>query len=268
MLLSEQSDGDESMELKEKIRHGWDVSAEGFSKIVVAPEFEMPGRGVWTDLILEKAPGEGSLKILDVGTGPGLFATILSLAGHQVTGIDISEPMLDQAKENSAKYGVRPEILLMNSEDIEFADNMFDMIVSRNVVWTMVNPEAAYEKWLKCLKPGGRVVVFDEGHEARPTDQLPEPPRAYDEERGRKYFERFGEMPPVSYSNYEEARGFKKDLKLSYAARPNWDLRQMKSLGYVNLTWDNITERKNYNEKLKFLYGHTFCFRLCGDKMK
>ena len=255
------------MELKERIRHGWDVSAEGFSKIIVAPDFEEPGRSVWQELLLEKAPASGKLRILDVGTGPGLFAVILSMKGHQVTGIDISDEMLSQARDNAARYNQSPEFIRMESESLDFPEETFDLIVSRNVVWTMSDPEKTYSLWMKCLKKGGRVIVIDGGHPARkPGEPVEAPSDAYREKRKEEYIRRFHENPPISYSNYEEARGFKRDLALSYEERPQWDIETMKRLGYVNIQCDDITARKNYNEKLKFLYSNDYEFRLCGDK--
>lgn len=128
------------MNLQEKITNGWEISAKGYSNIV-QDDFHSPGREIWTDLILSRAPQKGPMEILDVGTGPGVFATILSLAGHHLTGIDISPKMLEQAKANSARYGVSPTYLLMNSQELTFAENSFDMIVSRDVVWIMEHPE-------------------------------------------------------------------------------------------------------------------------------
>lgn len=146
-----------------KITNGWEISAKGYSNIV-QDDFHSPRREIWTDLILSGAPQKGPMEILDVGTGPGVFATILSLAGHHLTGIDISPKMLEQAKANSARYGVSPTYLLMNSQELTFAENSFDMIVSRDVVWIMEHPEEVYASWLRILKPGGRIVVFDSGH--------------------------------------------------------------------------------------------------------
>ena len=43
------------------------------------------------------------MNILDVGTGPGFFAIILTLAGHNVVGIDITEEMIQRAKVNAQR---------------------------------------------------------------------------------------------------------------------------------------------------------------------
>lgn len=243
--------------LQERITHGWQVSAEGYSQRVVVNDFELPGRKVWTDAILSKAPCPGTMDILDIGTGPGVFATILSMAGHRVTGIDISTNMLEQARQNSARMDVSPKYLLMNSQDLNFPDNSFDMIVSRYVVWTIKEPELAYKSWLRCLKPGGRVVVFDASHERESVTQ---------EERNKLYFEKFGELPHVSYKNYEEARGFGRELKLRHEMRPEWDVATMEKLGYTNIVWENVAEKVSYSERERIINMGKCFFRLCGDK--
>lgn len=253
------------MELQERVTHGWDISAEGFSKHVVAEEFDDPGRSVWTELILSMAPKEGPLDILDAGTGPGLFAIILAMAGHRTTGIDISSKMLAQAKENAARMGVAPTFRMMNSQNPDFLDNSFDLIVSRNVMWTIVEPEEAYENWFRCLKPGGRVIVFDQGHRA--GEQGARTILSYDE-KNLEYLEKFGELPPMSYTRetYEEARGFKRDLKLTYADRPCWDMEMMKTLGYTNIRCEDVVSQVSYNAKKALLHKDSEFFRLCGDK--
>lgn len=245
------------MDLQERITHGWQVSAEGFSRRVVAKDFEMPGREVWTRAVLKLAPREGALDILDVGTGPGLFATILAMAGHRTIGIDISENMLMEARKNSRRMGVEPEYFLMNSQELTFPDHSFDLIVSRNVVWTIKEPELAYKSWLRCLKPGGRVIVFDANHD-----------RDMENSAGReqKYEERFGEKPPVSYTDYEEARGFRRELKLRDVNRPEWDIAVMERLGYENIGWENVSEEVSYDEKNRILYEGKQFVRLYGDK--
>ena len=71
--------------MDEKIKHAWEISAEGYSKRVVVGDFKSPGKDIWTKLILEKAPRDGELKILDVGTGPGAFSyTHLDVYKRQV----------------------------------------------------------------------------------------------------------------------------------------------------------------------------------------
>lgn len=53
------------------------------------------------------------------------------------------------------------EFYIMDSHILEFEDNYFDLIVSRNVTWTLYNPQKAYKEWKRVLKPGGKLIIFD-----------------------------------------------------------------------------------------------------------
>ncbi len=252
------------MNLQEKIKNGWEISAEGYSRIV-QDDFVSPGREIWTELILEKAPRAGRLDILDVGTGPGVFATILTLAGHHVTGIDVSPKMLEQAQQNAARYGVSPRFLLMNSQDLTFSPNSFDLIVSRNVMWIMEHPERAYESWLRALRPGGRMVVFDIGHDQHNfLTEFDHNNAAYIQE----YTARFGVPPRISFApeQYEAARGWKRELKLTYETRPEWDVEVLQKLGCSHVTWDNVALRTAYHKDPDLQEQEKLLFRLCADK--
>ena len=254
------------MDLQERIKHGWEISAEGYSKNVVPDDFLSPAKEVWTELILSKAPAGRKLMILDVGTGPGVFPTLLTLAGHDVTGIDISPNMLEQARMNSAKYGVQPEYLIMDSQNLEFEENTFDLIISRNVVWIMEYPEKAYASWLKALKPGGKIIVFDSGHGK--DDFLTKFDTDY-EEYVKEYKEKYGKEPKFSFDplKYAEARGWKKELKLSHVERPEWDVNALKELGYADIEWENVAEIVSSIDKSMHNSNHEVFFRLCGTKI-
>lgn len=253
------------MDLKERIIHGWNISAEGYSSKVVRNDFVSPGRAIWTELILSQAPGEGRMNILDIGTGPGVFAVILNLAGHDTTGIDISPNMLQEAGKNAEKYGASPRFLLMDCEEPEFDDCTFDMIVSRNVVWIMQKPEKAYQNWFRILKPGGKLVVFDGGHD---KDNFL---TAFDHDNERyiaDYKKAFGTEPPVSFPSgkYDEARGWKKELPLTYEKRPEWDVQTAQRTGYHNVVWEDVTKMPICSDEIKFEYKDRIFFRLCADK--
>lgn len=253
------------MNLQEKIKNGWNISAEGYSKRIVQDDFIPPGRDIWTDLVLSKAPKQGTMDILDVGTGPGVFTTILTLAGHHLTGIDISPNMLEQAVQNSARFKVSPEYLLMDSQNVTFEENSFDMVISRNVVWIMEFPRQAYQNWLRILRPGGRLVVFDTGHGSEDfLTQFDHNHQAYIAD----YKHKFGVDPPLSFEpgQYEAARGWKRELKLSHESRPQWDAAALKQLGYENITWDDVAQQASYTEALKYENRNRIFFRLCADK--
>lgn len=82
--------------------------------------------------------------------------------GCTVTGIDYSEAMIDNAKKVMGKLG-REGIVFrqMDAQKLDFEAESFDFIFSRNVTWTLPDPEQAYREMYRVLAPGGCILNFD-----------------------------------------------------------------------------------------------------------
>ncbi|GAB6145628.1 class I SAM-dependent methyltransferase [Desulfocicer niacini] len=104
--------------------------------------------------------GEG-LKALDVGTGPGQLAFYLAQAGFEVTGIDISPGMIERARRQADKMRLCIDFQTGDAENLPFGDDAFDVVVTRNLMWTLPDPETAIQEWYRVLKPGGRIIISD-----------------------------------------------------------------------------------------------------------
>lgn len=250
------------MELKDKIRNGWNVSAKGFTK-VVARDLERGTDSPWIKLILDRLPREGRMKILDAGSGPGAFAIALSRAGHDVTGADLSPEMAAEARRNAAAAGSDAKFEVMDLDRPSFPDCSFDMIVSRDVVWTLGDPEGAYRSWLRLLVPGGVAVIFD-GDWLR---DLRDPEHAERQKaRSEEYFKRFGEHQVVSYKDYEEARGWRVGLPLVGRARPEWDVDALKAAGWRDVECERVNDIVFTDDKSRFINEYSYVFMLTAKR--
>ena len=105
--------------------------------------------------------GNGSPKILDVGCGTGFFTILLAKEGYQVTGTDLTPEMVEKSRLLAAEEGVDCTFLQMDAELLSFEDHSFDMVISRNLTWTLPDVEQAYREWFRVLKPGGVLLNFD-----------------------------------------------------------------------------------------------------------
>ncbi|MDR2649087.1 MAG: class I SAM-dependent methyltransferase [Clostridiales bacterium] len=219
------------IKLTERVKEGWRISAKGYSKII-QEEFKDGVNTFWAKIILSKVPYDGVLKILDVGTGPGFFAILLSQAGHTVSGIDASAEMIACAKENAANVKVNPELWVMDSHNLDFENETFDLIVNRNVVWTLTDPVKAYREWHRVLKSAGRLIVFDGNWSSNIDDRV----KSLSDADREEYIKKYGQ-PPLSYKPDEEekARGWKRDMPLDNEKRPDWDEKTLSSIGYRNI---------------------------------
>ena len=195
----------------------WNEAAERYSAAINS-ELAAKEREAWTAIIQRNAPREGPLEILDIGTGPGFFAIILSHAGHKVTAIDCTPGMIEQAKINCQKEGVEPVLMLMDSHKLDFADNTFDLIVNRNVTWTLYEPEVAYKEWKRVLKPEGKLLIFDAAWYMNLFDE--DVGLAY-RKKIREYYEQYGSLPERPIMHKLEDYWIK--LPLVGVPRPQWD---------------------------------------------
>ena len=106
--------------------------------------------------MLQVQPG---MRVLDVGCGTGKFSLRLAQAGCQVTGVDVSEEMLDIARKKIADLDVDIRFLFMDAEDLEYGDDHFDAVVSMAALEFIPDTEAALEEMFRVTRPGGEILV-------------------------------------------------------------------------------------------------------------
>jgi len=101
-------------------------------------------------------PGEA---VLDIGCGTGTtalpFASAVTPGGH-VTGIDVSEPMLQVARRRSASCS-NVTFLLADAQSHNFAGEKFNLLASRFGVMFFTDPVAAFTNLRSALAEGGRL---------------------------------------------------------------------------------------------------------------
>jgi len=103
-------------------------------------------------------PGE---RVLEVGVGTGLSLPYYPANCH-LTGIDISEPMLDQARERVESLGRDDvDLRLMDARDLAFPDGIFDHVLAPYVISVVPEPARVMAEIARVCKPGGTVIVVN-----------------------------------------------------------------------------------------------------------
>jgi SAM-dependent methyltransferase len=113
-------------------------------------------------LLQAAAPLQGE-RVLDIGCGTGAtaipFAAAVAPGGH-VTGVDISEPMLAQARQNIAASGAdNVTLVLADAQVHRFPPDSFDLLISRFGVMFFADPAAAFGNLFAGLRSGGRLCM-------------------------------------------------------------------------------------------------------------
>lgn len=122
------------------------------------------GEHVFRYGIVEAADVQTGQRVLDVSCGTGTLAGYLASCagpGGQVTGVDLSEEMLMEARRKHKAPNI--EFIQANAENLPFEDSSFDRVTISLAIHEM-NREGrrnALAEMRRVLKPGGLALVAD-----------------------------------------------------------------------------------------------------------
>lgn len=99
---------------------------------------------------------ESSPKILDVGCGGGILSEGLAKLGAQVTGIDLSRPSIEAAREHAEQSSLSIDYQVVSVEEIAQAQpESFDVITCMEMLEHVPDPAGIVSSCARALKPGG-----------------------------------------------------------------------------------------------------------------
>ena len=257
------------MYLLEEIQHYWNNRYSGYSK-VNQKELEGIQRERWKKQFERLLPSNKNLKVLDIGTGPGFFTIILEELGYtNITGIDVSEKMLEVAKENIQKYGKKNssiQLIQMDAQSLEFKPKSFDIIVSRNLTWNLEKPQQAYSEWLRVLKPNGALFIFDANWYAFLQNESLA--KEFEAKRQQAIEEKLEDYWQGEGVDEEKMDWIVQQLPLTYQLRPQWDMEYFSTQEGISLeTEENFADLVwDYEEQLNYGATPMFCIKVVkGD---
>ena len=104
-------------------------------------------------------PGQ---RVLEVGVGTGLSLSVYP-AEVAVTGIDISDAMLQKARERVARKGLShvEGLRNMDAQAMDFADNTFDAVISMYIMSVVPDPVSIVREMSRVCRPGGDIVIVN-----------------------------------------------------------------------------------------------------------
>jgi len=224
-IRQSKSDADNPV-LAAEIESYWDGRSAAFSRKRME-ELAGANGAAWTALIAKHLPeADGrSLRVLDIGTGAGFFAILLARAGHEVTAIDQSAEMLHHARQNALRFGCHAAFRKMDAQMLDFADETFDIVIARNVTWTLPDAMLAYEEWLRVLKTGGMLLNFDSDYGQETFTRTDDPQNVH---------------ASVAADQIDACNAIKDSLRISTHRRPAWDAELLQELGCTCTVDDDI----------------------------
>lgn len=150
---------------------GWDASEHnGYIHGEILHKL-MLGRMFPGDIFAQRRDAARSLphrayrSVLEMGASSGHFTMALAetLPDADITAIDLSPRMLEQARRIGNEAGHRWSLLVRPAESSGFDDGAFDLVASFNMLHEMPPPaiQAAFHEAFRVLKPGGDMLMSD-----------------------------------------------------------------------------------------------------------
>jgi len=159
---------DTDFELKERVRAFWQAhpcgtkfsdaeigTREFFARIEAhryAKEWHIPEAADFA--------GARGLRVLEIGCGLGTDGVRFAKAGADYTGVDLTDAAIELARKRFELSGLRGELRVSDAENLDFADESFDLVYSHGVLHHTPDIARAVSEIHRVLKPGGRAIVM------------------------------------------------------------------------------------------------------------
>ena len=225
-------------ERKERIVHYWEKRSSDFLTHK-REELHSAMAERWMKEIRAQLPAGDRLRILDVGCGAGFFSVLLAKEGYQVTGVDLTPDMIENAKILAAEENADCEFIVMDAENVDFPDGTFDVVISRNLTWTLPHVRRAYRDWVRVLKKGGVLLNFDANYGLSDFTDVSSLPENHAHQT-------------IGDDMMRECEEIKRQLPISSYSRPAWDLETLGAMKLQEFAVDLGISSRIYLEKDEF----------------
>ena len=143
----------------ERVRRIWEKLAPRYDKDIMRFEKILFSGG--REWVCSQARGE----VIDIGVGTGRNLEHYP-KGIRLTGIDISAPMLDIARQRASRLGREVDLREGDAQALEFANANFDTVVFTLSLCSIPDDGKAISEAKRVLRPGGQLLLLE--HVASP----------------------------------------------------------------------------------------------------
>jgi ubiquinone/menaquinone biosynthesis C-methylase UbiE len=75
-----------------------------------------------------------------------------------VTGVDLAPQMIDQVRRKARQGGLEVDFRIGNAVGLDCADETYDLVVARHVIWNLPDPEQGLAEWLRSASSPGTAL--------------------------------------------------------------------------------------------------------------
>ncbi len=126
------------------------------------PFTEMPAHSDQIDRLVQLSEIKASDNALDIACGTGLVTNAFAKHCQHITGIDLTQAMIDLATKSSMDQRLaNVRYQQGDAESLPFDAESFDLVVTRYSIHHIENPAKAFAEISRVCKPGARLIVAD-----------------------------------------------------------------------------------------------------------
>ncbi len=140
----------------------WDAQAAAFDDEPDHGLRDPEVRARWREVLRSALP-PAPARVADLGCGTGSVLVLLAGDGYDVDGVDLSGRMLAAAAAKIADAAISAHLQQGDAAFPPLTPSSYDVVFARHVLWALPDPEAVVGRWVRLLRPGGRLVLV-EGH--------------------------------------------------------------------------------------------------------
>ena len=134
------------------------------------PFKELPEHLDSIQMLIEMSKVTKDDHVLDVACGPGLVGCEFAKVAKHVTGIDLTEKMIEQAKERQKELGLNNLSWdVGTASPLPYASDSFSVVVTRYSFHHFLDPKTVLDEMIRVCKPDGVVLIADV---ALPTEKV------------------------------------------------------------------------------------------------
>lgn len=140
------------------VREFWDAQTSRYDEDPDHGLRDAAAREAWRAHLTAWLPAPPGT-VLDLGCGTGSLSLLALEAGHRVVGLDLSPAMVAEARRKCAGHDGTFDV--GDAADPGLEPGSVDALLARHLLWTLPDPQAALARWVRLVRPGGRLVLVE-----------------------------------------------------------------------------------------------------------